>query len=616
MRGKRRNTALIAYTTTLGLLQFLFLPLFGVGSTLYPFGEFVYGFEASPMILAPALALELVGIDIWDALGPERFTTVTKLGYGLAYIGVAGGLYSRPSRRLVRVAEAFFVLNLGVFVLIELLPNVEFSVGRTLTYVGITGVGVYLTEVSGDRWLLKRFGGTESAPNGDQSRSAGRDRSSDGTPSNPDPAGGSAPEAVRDSLERGDALRNAAEDRRESGAYDEALDTVDEARDAYRTALDTASEGGEDIDTAEVERRLAAVEGERRQIHRQRLRDEIRSLRAELDRADTRAADALDARLAAAAETASEHGFDDLHEEIRSLERRHEERRDAVDEGRRIPTEIPRAPAVSVEYDALTDVEPIGGGGNADVTKATVATPDGDVTLAIKEPRTSGTLHADHVERLLQEAETWDRLDDHDHVVGVVDYGSDPLPWIAMEYMDGGHLGARSGEMEFQEALWTAIAVTKGVRHAHTRGVAHLDLKPENVLFRTVADAWDVPKVADWGLSKHLLEHSKSVDGMSPGYAAPEQFETAYGPTDNVTDVYGLGAVFYELFTGRPPFEGRPTQVMRAALEERPTPPSEVADVPAALDDVLLTALAKEKADRYEDALYLRDDLQALFDSR
>jgi predicted transcriptional regulator/RIO-like serine/threonine protein kinase len=275
------------------------------------------------------------------------------------------------------------------------------------------------------------------------------------------------------------------------------------------------------------------------------------------------------------------------------------------------PGTVPAAPDRALSYDDLSEEAPIGAGGNADVVRA--VTPDG-TTVAVKTPRMADTLDVAAVERLLEEAETWDRLDDHDHVVGVVDYGSEPLPWIIMEHMDGGHLGARAGELPLDQALWTAIAITRGVRHAHRRGVAHLDLKPENVLFGEVEGAWDVPKVADWGLSKHLLEHSKSVEGLSPGYAAPEQFDEGFGNADDLTDIYQLGAVFYELFTGEPPFEGKPARAMRKVLTEEPTPPSEVADVPEGLDEVLLTALAKEKADRYESVLYLRDDLRDLSD--
>jgi hypothetical protein len=210
-------------------------------------------------------------------------------------------------------------------------------------------------------------------------------------------------------------------------------------------------------------------------------------------------------------------------------------------ESRSIPQEIPSVPELNVDYGALTDREPIGTGGNAEVTRATLPTPGGDVSLAIKEPRLSGTLHADRAERILAEAVTWDGLDDHDHVVGVVDYSAEPLPWIAMEYMHAGDLNERAGELSVEQALWTGLALTEGVRHAHTRGVVHLDLKPANVLFRSVEDAWDVPKVADWGLSEHLLDRSRSDEGLSPHYAAPEQFDPEYEPTDHVSDIYQLG---------------------------------------------------------------------------
>jgi outer membrane protein assembly factor BamB/serine/threonine protein kinase/FKBP-type peptidyl-prolyl cis-trans isomerase 2 len=280
-----------------------------------------------------------------------------------------------------------------------------------------------------------------------------------------------------------------------------------------------------------------------------------------------------------------------------------------------VPLRIPDTPRPSLSYEDITLGDPLGRGGNADVYYATAATPQGDLELAAKEPRMGGgeTLNTEVVERMMTEAETWQQLDDHDHVAGVVDYGTQPLPWIAMEYMNGGHLGERVGGMDTAQKLWTALAVTEGVSHAHNRGIAHRDLKPENILFRRVDGAWDAPKVADWGLSKHLLEHSKSRDGMTVEYAAPEQFSDSRS-TDDRTDIYQLGAVFYELFTGQPPFEGEMFAVMEQIKTETPTPPSEIADVPDGLDEILLRALAKEPDDRYSDIVYLRDDLRDLFD--
>jgi len=280
-----------------------------------------------------------------------------------------------------------------------------------------------------------------------------------------------------------------------------------------------------------------------------------------------------------------------------------------------IPEEIPRTTNFSVDYDSLINEEQIGSGGTAIVKRVTLPAIDGGTMLAVKEPRMSETLHTEQVDRILQEAKIWNKLDDHDHIVGVIDYDREPIPWIAMEYMDGGHLGERTGEMEVSQTLWTAIAVTKGVRHAHRRGIAHLDLKPQNILFRTVNDMWDVPKVADWGLSKHLLDHSRSIDGYTPVYSAPEQLDDGYGNTDDITDIYQLGAIFYELFTGNPPFDGETTgKLIRQILNEDPTPPSEIANVPDKLDTVLLTALSKNKKDRYEDILLLRNALQSVFE--
>ncbi|GAB3319091.1 nucleotide exchange factor GrpE [Haloplanus salinarum] len=272
------------------------------------------------------------------------------------------------------------------------------------------------------------------------------------------------------------------------------------------------------------------------------------------------------------------------------------------------PEEVPRAPDRSLDYGALVRGDRIGRGGRADVYEATVE--GGNLTVALKEPRFSGTLHAEIGERFVEEARTWAGLDDHDHVVGVVDWGERPVPWIAMEFMKGGDLSDRAGELSTTQALWTALATTRGVHHAHRHGVAHLDLKPANVLFRSVEDGWDVPKVADWGLSRRLLDGARERAEYTPTYAAPEQFDDD-SPVDTVTDVYQLGAICYELSTGRPPFRGDAGW----PRTERPAPPSDLADVPEAVDDVVLTALATEREDRYESTLYLRDALRDVLEN-
>jgi outer membrane protein assembly factor BamB len=266
-----------------------------------------------------------------------------------------------------------------------------------------------------------------------------------------------------------------------------------------------------------------------------------------------------------------------------------------------LPEAAPTVDSVSIDYGSLTECEELHSTGNGRVIRATLPTPDGERDIALKEPRGTETLHRTHIGDLLHGAEVWSKMDDHDHIVRVLDSDTEPLPWIAMEYMDGGTLAERANTLDLPQALWTALAVTKAVHHAHRRGVTHLGLTPRNVLFReTPSGVWDWPKVSDWGVSGVL-----STPAPSP-YTAPEQVDAISGPTDDITDVYGAGAVCYELFTGRPPFETAPSANSR---ERVPQPPSTVADVPAALDEVLLPALSWDRSDRYDSVVYLRDEL-------
>lgn len=256
------------------------------------------------------------------------------------------------------------------------------------------------------------------------------------------------------------------------------------------------------------------------------------------------------------------------------------------------------------DIEGYETLERIGSGGTADVFRA--RDPDGGA-VALKTPRVPDlrTVDTDVFEQFLREAEVWSQLDDHPNVVSVHDWGSQPVPWIALEFCDDGTLGERCGELPPAAAAETMGAICEATHHAHRHGVSHADLKPSNVLFRD-----GTAKVTDWGLARVLLEHSQSVDGMTPAYAAPEQIRDE-GGVDDRTDVYQLGVLTYELLTGRRPFEGDSyAGTVQAVLGGEYDPPSAVEpSLPAAVDGVVATALATDPADRQETALHLRDAL-------
>ncbi|WP_251330185.1 serine/threonine-protein kinase [Haloplanus pelagicus] len=267
-------------------------------------------------------------------------------------------------------------------------------------------------------------------------------------------------------------------------------------------------------------------------------------------------------------------------------------------------------------FEDFEQLDRIGAGGTADVYRASLN--DGqERRVALKMPRVAdhGTVDASFFDSFVEEASIWDRIDDHDNTVSVLDWGTEPYPWIAMEYMDAGHLGDRAAALNQEERVAAFRDVCDAVFHAHRHGITHGDLKPENVLF-TRSSGTLVPKVGDWGLAKVLLEHSRSPEGLTMAYSAPEQLDPdAHGPVDDRTDVYQLSAVAYELFTGAPPFDASGTgELVHRILNDTPPPPSTRADVPAALDDAVLQGLAKEREERYESVLYLRDAVEAAMD--
>ena len=274
------------------------------------------------------------------------------------------------------------------------------------------------------------------------------------------------------------------------------------------------------------------------------------------------------------------------------------------------PESVPEPTPVDVAYQDVQLGEKIGSGGMADVYEAT--TPDFDGVFAVKEPRVTGTVLLDTIEKFEREAKVWNDLDEHPNIVTVLDWGTDPTPWLAMEYMDEGNLLAELDAMSLSQRVWTMQKIVEAVHHMHSRGVIHQDLKPENVLLTSVRDGvWPVPKIGDLGLAKLLRKHSTTMEGFSPHYAAPEQFDPdTYGKTSERTDVYQAGALAYLLLTGSPPHEGRAAEVMRSVLNADPTPPSDLEPrLPDAVDPVFEKVLSRNPSDRFETVVQFRDAL-------
>ncbi len=204
----------------------------------------------------------------------------------------------------------------------------------------------------------------------------------------------------------------------------------------------------------------------------------------------------------------------------------------------------------------------------------------------------------------------------HPHIVPVYEFGEiETQHFFSMRYIAGGrNIATWARALPADERLPTIArtmsAVARAVAFAHERGVLHRDLKPSNVLI----DEDDQPQITDFGLAKLLddddavgLTLSSAILG-SPSYMAPEQAEPRGHSITTATDVYGLGAILYELLSGRPPFQGAtPLAVVRQVVESAPRP---LLDVPTDLDTICRKCLAKEPGARYASATELADELE------
>jgi tetratricopeptide (TPR) repeat protein len=235
-----------------------------------------------------------------------------------------------------------------------------------------------------------------------------------------------------------------------------------------------------------------------------------------------------------------------------------------------------------------------------------------DRLVALKMIRAGAHAGPQERQRFRAEAEAVARLQ-HPNVVGVFEAGeADGCPYLALEYVAGGSLADRAKEMPWQPRAAAELILTlaRAVHAAHERGIVHRDLKPANVLLAEDG----TPKVTDFGLAKRLDAPRQTQSGAilgTPAYMAPEQASGQGKVVGPAADVYALGAILYELLTGRPPFLAQ-TQLDTLLLvcNQDPVPPSVLQPrLPRDLETICLKCLRKEPGKRFASAQDLADDL-------
>ena len=252
----------------------------------------------------------------------------------------------------------------------------------------------------------------------------------------------------------------------------------------------------------------------------------------------------------------------------------------------------------------------IGEGGMGAVYRGRHLALNKDVAVKIMSPALMGEMHK---KRFLREARAAAKLE-HPNIVQVYDAGEfEGYNYITMQFVDGCSLGekiAKSGRLDQLEALRIIRDAAAGLAHAHKNGMVHRDIKPDNIMLTKSGQV----KVADFGLVKSAdvekdLGLSRSMLMGTPHYMAPEQFEGA--PPDPRVDIYALGVTFYELVTGKRPFEGKTAfKVMEAHLRKKPPRPEDIVpEIHPEISRIILKMLEKEPEKRYQSMDELISDL-------
>ncbi len=276
-----------------------------------------------------------------------------------------------------------------------------------------------------------------------------------------------------------------------------------------------------------------------------------------------------------------------------------------------------KAPGSLPELPGYEVLEEIGQGGMGVVYRARQTALKRVVALKMLRPGTEAG--PEEMVRFRTEAEAAAHLQ-HPNIVQVYEVGEHRgLPFFSLEYCAGGSLAAHldGTPAPARPAAELLRTLAQAIQHAHEKGVIHRDLKPSNVLLQQTnrPDAPSIPKIGDFGLAKRQDDDSQRTrTGVILGtasYMPPEQAQGKAGQVGPLSDVYGLGAILYELLTGRPPFKGATMlDTLVQVRTEDPVPPRRRNPrVPRDLETICLKCLHKEPRRRYTSAGELADDL-------
>lgn len=285
----------------------------------------------------------------------------------------------------------------------------------------------------------------------------------------------------------------------------------------------------------------------------------------------------------------------------------------------RLKAKIKESKAAEYQIPGYKILGKLGKGAMAVVYKAKQLSLDRVVAIKVLPKRFSE--NPEYVRRFYQEGRAAAKLN-HNSIVQAIDVGeAGGYHYFVMEYVEGRTLyeDLSAGKIfSEKEAIDIVIQVARALEHSHQCGLIHRDIKPKNIMINKDG----VVKLADMGLARETrdIEAAKSEAGKAygtPYYIAPEQIRGEID-IDGRADIYGLGATFYHMVTGRVPFMAdAPSDVMRKHLREELVPPDHInTSLSAGVSEVIEVMMTKRRDDRYDNAEELLADLEAVKDGR